>query len=254
MNHDESINELALEIHEKLDKMCKGAELICDQIFQDASNRYKVIINTTGFNLLIQARTGAVLIESDPFYITMNKLFNEMKSNFGAVFVGNEYEPEEIRNHKLPDAVLITSQEGDWEALYIHGKSIVQDHKISRKEFLEIIIKHKIDPDQILEFEVSDADDTILRDAGAFPDLLEYLLTDYNEDGTVGESDEIKTCQFDQAWVGKCKKPVVKGEDYCRDHINVKCGCGKQATHNCEQTMGPMICGRNLCDSCRCNH
>lgn len=61
-----------------------------------------------------------------------------------------------------------------------------------------------------------------------------------------------KNCKFDEAWIGKCKKDTIKGEEYCEEHLGKKCSiCGKQATHNCAETM-QLVCGTLLCDSLEC--
>ena len=60
-------------------------------------------------------------------------------------------------------------------------------------------------------------------------------------------------CQFDMCWVGRCKEPAdISG--YCAKHAAAKCQCGRQATHDCEATIGPLVCGRLLCGRCRCHH
>jgi hypothetical protein len=60
-------------------------------------------------------------------------------------------------------------------------------------------------------------------------------------------------CIFDKCWVGKCKEPAdVSG--YCVEHRKAKCQCGRQATHDCEATIGAFVCGRLLCGRCRCHH
>jgi hypothetical protein len=62
-------------------------------------------------------------------------------------------------------------------------------------------------------------------------------------------------CQFDKAWIGKCNKETVQGSKYCEEHHDLICiYCGKQATHDCEETMGPFVCGVKLCDTCRDVH
>lgn len=58
-----------------------------------------------------------------------------------------------------------------------------------------------------------------------------------------------KKCIFDLAWVGQCKNDIDV-EDYCKDHITLKCvSCGKQATHECDETFG-LVCGAPLCGEC----
>lgn len=72
----------------------------------------------------------------------------------------------------------------------------------------------------------------------------------------------MKKCIFNRAWIGKCGKPAIGDDnpftqdinesDYCDDHRDKKCRCGAQATHECSNTIGPMVCGMPLCDDCRC--
>lgn len=60
-------------------------------------------------------------------------------------------------------------------------------------------------------------------------------------------------CQFDMCWVGRCKEPAdISG--YCAKHAGAKCQCGRQATHDCDATIGAFVCGRLLCGRCRCHH
>ena len=56
-------------------------------------------------------------------------------------------------------------------------------------------------------------------------------------------------CNFELAWIGKCKnEPTENG--MCDEHTKIKCcSCGKQATHECAETMG-LVCGAPLCDDC----
>lgn len=52
------------------------------------------------------------------------------------------------------------------------------------------------------------------------------------------------TCEFVEAWIGKC------GKENCQEHKNLKCvSCGESATHSCDATMG-LVCGASLCDQC----
>jgi len=61
----------------------------------------------------------------------------------------------------------------------------------------------------------------------------------------------MKQCKFNLTWIGQCKKLVEDNEDYCEEHRKLKCcNCGKQATHDCYETIGQMICGAPLCDDC----
>lgn len=55
-------------------------------------------------------------------------------------------------------------------------------------------------------------------------------------------------CIFVEAWRGTCQEP---GEPFCYKHNHlVCCVCGASATHTCESTAGPLVCGALLCDDC----
>ena len=57
------------------------------------------------------------------------------------------------------------------------------------------------------------------------------------------------TCKFNKAWIGLCKAPC-EGE-FCDEHKEKKCvSCGAPATHECDETMGPFVCGCYLCADC----
>lgn len=60
-------------------------------------------------------------------------------------------------------------------------------------------------------------------------------------------------CQFDKCWIGRCKDPA-DASGYCSEHRQAKCSCGRQATHDCEATIGAFVCGRLLCGRCHCHH
>ncbi|MES3004785.1 MAG: hypothetical protein V4690_01580 [Patescibacteria group bacterium] len=56
-------------------------------------------------------------------------------------------------------------------------------------------------------------------------------------------------CNFEKAWQGLCKKPTDNG--WCSEHENRKCiCCGTKAIKDCGETMGPFVCGVNLCGEC----
>lgn len=57
-------------------------------------------------------------------------------------------------------------------------------------------------------------------------------------------------CKFDMAWIGKCFKDT--NSKFCSKHEGIKCCiCGKQATHECPETMS-LVCGFPLCDDPKC--
>jgi hypothetical protein len=58
------------------------------------------------------------------------------------------------------------------------------------------------------------------------------------------------TCGFNEAWIGACKEPVAE-ETRCAKHAGKTCAsCGAPATKNCDETMGPLVCGCDLCAEC----
>lgn len=60
----------------------------------------------------------------------------------------------------------------------------------------------------------------------------------------------MKKCNFDKAWVGRCKVEIEDSECGCKDHKDIKCCvCGEQATGECDHT-AQFVCGFPLCDNC----
>lgn len=60
--------------------------------------------------------------------------------------------------------------------------------------------------------------------------------------------EEMRNCNFEDAFNGRCKQEATKGSDYCEEHKGWKCGlCGEQATHT-----RPIreLTGLLLCDNC----
>jgi len=56
-------------------------------------------------------------------------------------------------------------------------------------------------------------------------------------------------CKYSLAWIGYCNKHA-DNSCICEEHKKEVCSsCGKQATHQCEETMG-LVCGAPLCDEC----
>ena len=59
-------------------------------------------------------------------------------------------------------------------------------------------------------------------------------------------------CKFNRSWIGICKNDNAEGEEYCNEHLNIKCSvCGEQATHDCP-IASQLVCGTPLCDSLEC--
>lgn len=57
-----------------------------------------------------------------------------------------------------------------------------------------------------------------------------------------------RKCNYNIPWVGWCNN-----NQPCPEHDNLKCKCGKKATHGCSMASS-LVCGRPLCDNCSCNH
>ena len=55
----------------------------------------------------------------------------------------------------------------------------------------------------------------------------------------------MKMCGFVLAWVGPCNNEMP-----CTKHQDMKCSCGAPAVRECDETMGPMVCGSPLCGNC----
>jgi hypothetical protein len=76
-------------------------------------------------------------------------------------------------------------------------------------------------------------------------DGLSQAFLDENAKPTTSV-DRIVMCGFGLAWREPCENPKP-----CSDHAELTCqSCGATATHQCDETMGPFVCGCNLCDDC----
>lgn len=60
-------------------------------------------------------------------------------------------------------------------------------------------------------------------------------------------------CQFDIAWVGRCKYNSDQ-TGFCSTHRLRKCSCGKQAIRECDTTVGAFVCGHLSCGTCSNKH
>lgn len=60
------------------------------------------------------------------------------------------------------------------------------------------------------------------------------------------------TCDYCEPWRGPCGSGKILDNGQCEKHQK-KCGCGNLATHGCSFA-GQFVCGRPLCDDCKCNH
>lgn len=80
-------------------------------------------------------------------------------------------------------AVLLHSQDGDWEGLFINGKLISEGHQLGegRKEtfWLDIGAKYQISGADLAVKEVDDIDGEQLSDSGNFPLSLDVMHGSY---------------------------------------------------------------------------
>jgi hypothetical protein len=57
-------------------------------------------------------------------------------------------------------------------------------------------------------------------------------------------------CEYNLAWIGKCKNSAINTNNRCTEHESTKCiVCGKLATHECSETF-QFVCGAPLCEDC----
>ena len=76
-----------------------------------------------------------------------------------------------------PKAVLLSSC--DWEALYLDGVAVEQDHEIGRDVLLHWVHERNFDIPDMQWIDIDPVDDEDAKDCGAFPDTLAELKGDY---------------------------------------------------------------------------
>ena len=60
-------------------------------------------------------------------------------------------------------------------------------------------------------------------------------------------------CLYKRAWTDNpCD--VDCNQSYCDYHLQRKCKCGSQATHDCSEFSGSFICGYPICENRKCEH
>lgn len=89
----------------------------------------------------------------------------------------------EVKENGKNKAVLLKSQDGDWEGLFINGKLYDEGHKLGEGDYvrfwLGISQKFNIGPKDIIISEANNFDDEELQEVGGFPDLLCELTGNY---------------------------------------------------------------------------
>lgn len=88
--------------------------------------------------------------------------------------------------------VILSSQEGDWEALYVDGNCINQHHSLERVDgkrnyIMRMAGQYKFKTSDIVYHDATDEDDKIAQDSSFFPETLKELLGNYD---SVNEIDD----------------------------------------------------------------
>ena len=68
---------------------------------------------------------------------------------------------------------------GDWEALYVNGKIVDQNHEIDRFDLLRAAENYDFDSDDIRCGVINDEDDEIAGDYGSFPEFTSEFKGEY---------------------------------------------------------------------------
>lgn len=92
--------------------------------------------------------------------------------------------------------VILSDQDGDWEALYIDGKLIDEGHTLGegnhRIYLLEQSEKYNFKSKDIIEDAVNDIDNEMVMDRGNFPKSLDELNGIYDEEDSGERDDRIR--------------------------------------------------------------
>lgn len=80
--------------------------------------------------------------------------------------------------------VILTTQSGDWEGIFIDGKRIDEGHTLgegnSRTFLLKMSEKYKFTSNDVIECEINDDDEEKLQKYGQFPKELSTLSGNYD--------------------------------------------------------------------------
>ena len=92
----------------------------------------------------------------------------------------------------------------------------------------------------------------------------DFALPEYAGDAFEGEPEDVgecpeegrkeqsmSRCGFGKAWTRPCNVIVTTEGERCAEHANQKCSsCGAPPSRQCDETMGPFVCGAPLCADC----
>jgi len=77
-------------------------------------------------------------------------------------------------------ALLLSSQDGEWQGLFINGHLLEEGHDLSDPKFwLDVGKKYGLDGCDLRSDEMGDEDDQILMECGNFPGKLSDLKGSY---------------------------------------------------------------------------
>lgn len=81
--------------------------------------------------------------------------------------------------------VILQSQEGDWEGLYVDGKCISQSHTLGEGDGKLFLLRKakefSFTIDDVIVKYVNNDDEEMLQDGGMFPENLDELKGTYND-------------------------------------------------------------------------
>lgn len=72
-------------------------------------------------------------------------------------------------SEKVTSPVVVVSNDDDWEALYVNGVSVTQEHSIRRDELIDVCLKHGQKPCYVTSY----YDDLDIQ--GRYPDNLDDI-------------------------------------------------------------------------------
>lgn len=79
--------------------------------------------------------------------------------------------------------LVLTTQSGDWEGLFIDGELISEGHNLgqgnSKKFWIDMSKKYDFLSEDIVEKELTDEDEEYMEDSGNFPNNISELKGEY---------------------------------------------------------------------------
>lgn len=176
----EQLNALKKVIKDNQQVVYDSAAVLADNLFQWLADVHDITIvtNSDEFSVYIendQPDAAGVIKDIDLLHTTM-------KITFGDLYKGGTYTPSKS---EFSFCTIIYSQGGDWEVIYIDGKSVYQGHECNRYTFLQLTEEWGIVSTDITQYEASDSDEDQLLGTGHFPENSVDLLSRYNKENQI---------------------------------------------------------------------